>query len=218
MQCQRNDALSFPHQGVSISLLLRYFRPVLAASTAWTSSSWGNISPLAGTGNCFWESKLTSLLIILSATSSALTLLNASLILPSFAHRLVQATSVATNGSFYPSPPLPDLLPMHWARQEAPGPFLRDQEGLSGVQRSSRPSLAAGLRKSLKVQLTHTGAPSCPLPPLCLWLWLVSPGPWGILGHRLTVHCHKEGLAQPPYALGPQMSRISRFTLSLVIF
>lgn len=113
---------------------------------------------------------LTSLLTILSATSSALTLLNASLILPSFAHRLVQATSVATNGSFYPSPPLPNLLPMHWARQEAPGPFLRDQEGLSGVQRSSRPSLAAGLRKSLKVQLTHTGAPSCPLPPLCLWL------------------------------------------------
>lgn len=109
-------------------------RPVLASSTAWTNTSWGNISPLAGTGNCFLERKLTSLLTILSATSSALTLLNASLLLPSFPHHLVPAASVATNGSFYPSPPLPNLLPTHQARQEAPGPFLKGQEGLSGVQ------------------------------------------------------------------------------------
>lgn len=79
--------------------------------------------PMAGTGNCFLERKLTSLLTILSATSSVLTFLNASLLPPSFPHHLVQATSIATYGSLCPSPPLPNLLPMQRARQEAPGPF-----------------------------------------------------------------------------------------------
>lgn len=150
---------------------------------------WGNISLLTGTGRCFLERNLTPLLSILSATSSALALLNASLILPSLPHRLVRATSVATNGPFtllLPSPPSVHAP----GKAGDTGPFPRDQQGLSGVQHSSKPSLAAGLRQSPQVLLTHTGAPSCPLPPLCLWVpcdcSLLAPGASRDMGSPCT--------------------------------
>ncbi|XP_037239989.1 uncharacterized protein LOC119146442 [Falco rusticolus] len=84
--------------------LVRLLRPVLVPFAARTSSPRGHVSPLAHTGNCFLGRKFTLLLTILSATSSALALLNVCLILPSFPNHLVQATREATNCSFYPSP------------------------------------------------------------------------------------------------------------------
>lgn len=94
------------------------------------------------TGRCreLFFGKLTSLLTILSATSSALTLLNASLLLPSFPHCLVPAASVATNGSFYPSPPFPTFSP-------------RTRKGRRHQSLPQRPGRAL-----------WGAAPSCPLP------------------------------------------------------
>lgn len=62
------------------------------------------------------------------------------------------------------------------AQGRGDSPFLKDQEGPFGVQRSFSSSLTmvGGQRQSLKGQLTHISRPSWPLPPLCLQLWPVS--------------------------------------------
>lgn len=191
-------------------------RPVLASSTAWTSTSWGNISPLAGRESCFLGRKLTSLLAILSATSSALALLNASLI-----HPQLSPPSCASHKHSYswlplPSPPLPHLFPLQQARQEALVPSSETRKGSLGCSAPGDPAWLQGWASLCKFS-SPTQEPLA-LCPLCLWLWQVSPGPWGISGHGLTMHCHREDLAQSLCALGPQMSNTSQFTLILVIF
>ena len=178
MQCQRNDTLSLLRQGVPISVPLPGH-----SGQCWHPSQPKPALLEAGTGNWFLERKFTPLLTILSATSSALTLLNVYLILLSFPNQLLQATREATSSSF-----------SSWPAPQAPGraggtqPLTQRWRGggvLWGEAHSSSSSLALdrGLRQSLQGQLTHPGVSSHHLPPLCQLPWPVSHGrPVGRLG------------------------------------
>lgn len=177
--------------------LVQSLRPVLASFTAWTSSPRGNASPLAGAGDWFSERKFTLLLTILGATSSALTLLNAHLVLPA----LCKPREKLLIAPFTLLLSFPAVSPRARQGRRHPAPSSKIRKGPLG---RSAPLAPAGRRTKDRGGLLRSAPPhhsSFPPPLRCGGDGSLTAGPRGASGHGLRRR--GRGLARPGTRLQP---------------